>query len=90
MPEFGFTIKGVEGTINVDDNMIELVLNDKQPRTLYRQDLDDHVAYLLGESEYFREDEHFINSILLNRKPQSDFLSATRVDYLLEQVRRKN
>lgn len=90
MPEFGFTIKGVEGTINVDDNMIELVLNDKQPRTLYRQDLDDHVAYLLGESEYFREDDHFINSILLNRKPQSDFLSATRVDYLLEQVRRKN
>ncbi|MGE5661060.1 MAG: hypothetical protein ACM3X1_02320, partial [Ignavibacteriales bacterium] len=81
---------GVEGTINVDDNMIELVLKGKQPRTFYRQDLDDHVTYLLGESEYFREDEHFINSILLNQGVQSDFRSATRVDYLLEQVRRKS
>ncbi len=90
MPEFGFTIRGAEGTIEVDDNMIELTLNGKQLRTLHRQDLDDHVTYVLGESEYFREDEYFIKSILLDQKLHSDFQTATRVDHLLEQVRCKN
>ncbi len=90
MPEFGFTIRGAQGTIEVDDNMLELTLNGKQSRTLHRQDLDDHVTYLLGESEYFREDEYFIKSILLDHKSHSDFQTATRVDHLLEQVRRKN
>jgi predicted dehydrogenase len=89
MPEFGFVIRGTEGTTKVDDNELVFALDNAQPKTWYRQDLDDHVTFLLGESEYFRENDHFIKSIIFNDKSESNFQTATKVDYLLEQVRCK-
>ncbi len=89
MPEFGLAIRGTKGTIKVDDSCVRLLLNLGQSETWYRQDLDDHVSFLLGESEYFRENDHFISSIIQNTKPEPSFQTATRVDYLLDQVRGK-
>jgi predicted dehydrogenase len=89
MPEFGLIIRGIDGTIKVDDNELILVLDSAQPKTWYRQDLDDHVTFLLGESEYFRENDHFIKSIICNTKSEPNFQTATKVDYLLEHVRCK-
>jgi predicted dehydrogenase len=89
MPEFGFAIRGSDGTIKVDDNKLEFASDSAQPKTWYRQDLDDHVTYLLGESEYFRENDHFIKSIISNDKSEPNFQTATKVDYLLEHVRCK-
>jgi predicted dehydrogenase len=89
MPEFGLAIRGSEGAIRVDDSEVVLTLNNAQPRTWHRQDLDDHVTFLLGESEYFRENEHFIESIRFNHVPEPNFQTATKVDLLLDQVRRK-
>lgn len=66
MPEFGLVIRGTEGTIKVDDNELVFALDSVEPKTWYRQDLDDHVKFLLGESEYFRENDHFIKSIIFN------------------------
>ena len=89
MPEFGFILRGTEGTIKVDDNELVFALDSAQPKTWYRQDLDDHVTFLLGESEYFRENDHFIKSIVFNSKSEPNFETATKVDYLLEKVRGK-
>jgi predicted dehydrogenase len=87
MPEFGLVIRGTEGTIKVDDNKLVFTIDNAQSNTWYRQDLDDHVSFLLGESEYFRENFHFINSIISNGKSEPSFKTSTKVDYLLEQVR---
>jgi predicted dehydrogenase len=89
MPEFQLMIRGTKGTIKVDDNELVFALEGEPPRTWHRQDLGDHVAFFLGESEYFRENDHFIKSIILNSKSEPSFQTATKVDYLLEQVRNK-
>jgi len=88
-PEFGLAIRGTEGTIKVDDSVLMFALDRAQSKTWYRQDLDDHVTFLLGESEYFRENDHFIKSIIFNGKSEPNFQTATKVDYLLEHVRCK-
>jgi predicted dehydrogenase len=86
MPEFGFTIHGTAGKIKVDDTELIVTL-DNTNKTFYRQDLDDHVTFLLADSEYFRENAHFIQSIVLNGKSEPSFQTAMKVVYLLEAVR---
>jgi len=87
MPEFGLTIRGSEGMLKVDDNKLEFSLNNSVSTRLYRQDLDDHVPFFLGDSEYYREDDLFIRSMLSGEKPEPGFQTAADVDRLLEQVR---
>ena len=89
MPEFGLTIRGANGLLMVNDDEVRLELDHAESRRLYRQDLDDNVGFLLGGSEYFREDERFIDSIASGYNPESDFRSAMKVDSLLDQVRCK-
>jgi predicted dehydrogenase len=89
MPEFGLTIRGTKGTIRVDDTQLVFASDSAQPKTWHRQDLDDHVTFFLGESEYFRENDHFIKSIIHNSKSEPNFQTATEVDCLLEHVRCK-
>jgi predicted dehydrogenase len=90
MPEFGIIIHGFKGTLKVDDTELILKLNNDDLKTWRRQDLDDHVDFLLGDSEYFREDNYFVNSILTNAESQPNFRTAAKVDYLIEQVRCKS
>lgn len=86
MPEFGLEINGTKGTVKVNDDLISVTLINGETKNMYRQDLDDHVAFLLGESEYYREDDHFIKSIVANAKAEPNFLTASKVDYLLENI----
>jgi predicted dehydrogenase len=89
MPEFRFVIKGSDGVLMVDDSALKLKLNNMQPKEWYRQDLNDNVPFLLGDSEYYRENEHFVESILHAVSPISNFQTAMTVDFLLEEVRTK-
>lgn len=89
MPEFGLTLKGKNGTLTVNDDEVTLTLDSKKPQKWYRLDLDDNVDFLLGAPEYYREDEHFIKSIINKEKIESDFYSASQVDYILDQVKAK-
>jgi predicted dehydrogenase len=89
MPEFGLSIEGTEGLMKVNDDEVELDLRGKKLRTWYRHDLDDSVGFLLGAPEYFREDEHFIESILTARSAESSFHTAAKVDYVIDQVKRE-
>lgn len=89
MPEFVLYIKGTNGWIRVDDNQLETHLNNSAPKKLYRHDLNDYVPFYLGDSEYYREDLHFINAVRSQTIPESTFDSAKRVDFLIEQVKRE-
>jgi predicted dehydrogenase len=89
MPEFGLSIEGTAGKLFVNDDEVRLEIKNEAPKNWYRQDLNDNVGFLLGGSEYYREDEHFIKSILSGTTPISDFKSAIKVDHLLDQVRSK-
>lgn len=89
MPEFGLVIRGTDGIIKVDDSELVFDRDGAETKTWHRQDLDDSVTFFLGGSEYFRENDHFVKSILLNEPLESNFESAKKVDFLLEQVRCK-
>lgn len=87
MPEVGMVVKGTKGTVKVSDDKVELRLNDGETRVWYRHDLNDNVGFLLGGPEYFREDEHFIRSVLEGRVAEPSFCTAAKVDYVINQVR---
>lgn len=88
MPEFGLTIRGNKGIIVVDDYSVSLDLHEGESRRWYRQDLGDSVFFLIGDPEYSREDEHFARSILNGGKVESSFETASKVDYVIDQVKR--
>ena len=90
MPEFGLAIQGTDGKLTVNDDEVRLELNNKTSKNWYRMDLNDNVGFFLGGSEYYREDEHFIKSILSGTIPKSDFKSGMNVDHFLDQVRCSN
>jgi len=89
MPEFGLTIHGKKGTLHANDDEVRLELNGTEPTRLYRHDMNDNVDYFLGGAEYWREDKHFIDSIISGQTPQTNFQCTLAVDSLLEQVRHK-
>ncbi len=89
MPNFGLNIKGSNGVLKVNDFNLCLELNSGVSRTWYRPDLNDNVGFLLGEPEYYREDEHFIKSVLNGGKAEPSFRTASKVDYIIEQVKKE-
>jgi predicted dehydrogenase len=87
MPEFGLVIRGSEGVMNVNDDRVELTLNNGKPSRWYRHDLKDNVGFQLGGPEYFREDDYFIKSVLEKQDADPSFHTASKVDYLIDQVK---
>jgi predicted dehydrogenase len=87
MPEFGLAIKGSKGIMSVNDDRVELELNDGKSSSWFRHDLDDHVGFLLGAPEYFRENKYFVNSVLEKSKIDPSFHTASKVDYIVDQVK---
>jgi predicted dehydrogenase len=87
MPEIGLSFLGSKGAIEVNDDRLLLKLDDGKSSAWYRHDLNDLVSFWLGETEYFREDEHFIKSVLKNQGCEPSFITASKVDFLIDQVR---
>ena len=87
LPEFGLVIRGSEGSMRVNDDRVELKLNDGKSSSWYRHDLNDNVGFLLGAPEYFREDDYFIKSVLEKRSVDPSFHTASKVDYIIDQVK---
>jgi predicted dehydrogenase len=88
MPEIGLAIRGSNGTIEVNDDRVRIEESDKgKSTTWYRHDLNDNVDFWLGETEYFREDQHFIDSILRHGNSEPSFLTAAKVDSVIDKVR---
>ena len=86
LPEFGLIITGSKGTISVNSDRVRIEKDSGECNDFYRQDLDDHVPFLLAASEYYRENELFIKAVMEGGKAKPDFTEAAKVDYLIEQV----
>ena len=89
MPEFGLSIHGTKGVLDVNDDEVKLSLNGSVPKRWYRHDMADNVGFLLGGPEYYRENQQFIQAIIGGEAPESSFRSTLKVDYILEQVRQR-
>jgi predicted dehydrogenase len=89
MPNFGLCITGSAGTMKVNDYGLNLKLLNGDSHEWFRHDLDDYVNFFLGDSEYCREDEAFINSILNGDKIEPSFVTAAKVDAVIDQVKEK-
>ena len=89
MPNFGLTIIGTAGTMKVNDYSLDFKPTNGESHTWFKHDLNDYVCFLLGESEYYREDEAFVNSILKGSKVEPSFLTAAKVDCVIDQVRKE-
>jgi predicted dehydrogenase len=89
MPEVGFLIKGYEGVLKVNDDRVELSLEDGNNYRWLRHNLRDTVAFWLGGPEYFREDEHFVKSIVCNCAAEPSFRSGAEVDRIIDEIKAK-
>ena len=87
MPEFNCSIECSKGRIDVNDDRLFLTLGHGTQKTYYRQDLKDNVYFALGETEYFRENQEFVTSLVENRKCEPSFETASKVDYIIEKLR---
>lgn len=88
MPEVILSIKGSKGLIEVNDDRVTLTLGDKI-LTWYRQNLDDNVPFWLGEPEYYREDAYFVESVRKNSIAEPSFETASKVDLLIDEIKRR-
>ena len=89
IPEVGFRIKGSEGVIDVNDDKVELTLKNESHHSWFRHDLKDTVAFWLGGPEYFREDEHFVNSVISNNAAEPSFYTGARVDQIIDEIKQR-
>jgi predicted dehydrogenase len=87
LPEMGLLVKGSNGTMKVNEDKVELEIDGKDPGLWYKHDLNDNVPFFIGGADYYREDESFVNSIGENRTNEPDFLVASEVEKIIDQVR---
>lgn len=88
MPYFGIDVMGNKGKMRVTDETLELTCAGKVKKW-FKHDLDDHVGFLLGEPEYYREDEIFITTSITESEAEPSFLAASKTDYLIDQIKMK-
>ena len=86
VPEFGLSIQGSKGKIKVDDDVVKFETSSAGSFHWRKHDLKDNVGFLLGAPEYYREDDYFVKSILSGNGAQSNFSSASKVDYIIGKV----
>jgi predicted dehydrogenase len=86
MPEIGLIVKGNKGILKVNDDKLDLTMDNGKVFTVYRQDLDDNTPFFLGGSEYYRENEIFVQSILDRGLVEPNFAAGARVERVINQA----
>ena len=86
MPEVGLSIIGSKGTMVVNDDKVELMLNGGRSFVWYRHDLHDNVPFWLGLPEYYREDLHFVRAANEGHAAEPSFYVASKVDEIISQI----
>ena len=87
LPEIGLVVNEARGILHVNEDRVELNLDDEKPITWYKQDLDDFVSFVLGATEYVREDDFFIRAVADGGLGNPDFSSSSRVNDIISEAR---
>lgn len=90
MPEIGLVVNGANGTMRVDEDKVELKLNVGGSFSWHRHDLGDDVPFFLGGTDYVREDELFVRSIMDGSGAEPSFQTATKVEQIIDRVKKMN
>lgn len=85
LPEFGINIVGTNGSLTVTDDEVSLISSCMR-RRWYRHDLTDQVPYLLVQSEYTRESEHFISCVDKRVGTDIGFDEAAKIDTVIDLI----
>jgi predicted dehydrogenase len=89
MPEVVLSVKGSKGTIEVNDDQVNLTPNNSSKTTWFRHNLNDTVSFWLGNPEYCREDGYFFDSIRNGSITEPSFKTASKIDLLIETIQQK-
>jgi predicted dehydrogenase len=87
LPEIGLVIEGSNGqSLTVNDDKVELREKQGEINVWHKQDLKDNTSFMLGGTDYYREDEEFMKAIKSGNTIEPDFSTASRVDELIDSV----
>ena len=86
LPYIGLLVKGSNGTMKVDEDKVELKTDDGSSFLWHKHDLGDDVSFFIGSTDYRREDELFIRSILEGSHAEPSFQTASKVEEIIDQV----
>ncbi|MEM3697167.1 MAG: Gfo/Idh/MocA family oxidoreductase [Candidatus Bathyarchaeia archaeon] len=86
IPEVGFMIEGSDGSLNVNDDELEVSLKNGKRQKWFRHGLGDFVGFWLGSPEYYREDKRFVEAALRGEPAEPCFETAAKVDRLIDEV----
>jgi predicted dehydrogenase len=89
MAEVDLFVKGTKGTLEVNDDKVRVDLGDKGTTTWHRVDLNDLAPFWIGAPEYYREDVHFIKSIIDGSVAEPSFGSASKIDEKIEIIEKE-
>jgi len=89
MPEVNITVKGVTGSIEVNDDKVKLTNGLGETSAWYRVNLNDDVAFWLGGPEYYREDAYFVECVKSSLVAEPSFGNASKVDMLIENIQER-
>ena len=80
-------IEGSNGqSLTVNDDKVELREKQGEINVWHKQDLKDNTSFMLGGTDYYREDEEFMKAIKSGNTIEPDFSTASRVDELIDSV----
>jgi predicted dehydrogenase len=88
MPEIGVIVKGSKGTLKANEDEVEVSLGRDSPLLWHKHDLGDDVPFFIGGTDYVREDGSFIHAVLQGSPVEPSFSTASRVEELIEHVKR--
>lgn len=89
MAEVDLSVKGTKGSMKVNDDKVRVDLGDKGTLTWHRVDLNDLAPFWIGAPEYYREDAHFIKSIIDGSVADPSFLAASKTDEKIEIIEKE-
>jgi predicted dehydrogenase len=85
LPEIGMKIEGSRGTLEVNEDRVELTSNG-DARCWHRHDLNDHASFVFGAPEYSRENEEFVRAVTDGQNPGPDFAAGTKVEQIIDKI----
>lgn len=87
LPEIGFRAEFENGRVlAVNDDKLELSGGDGQSKVWHKQDLNDNTAFMLGGTDYSREDAMYLDAVKTGKSIEPGFETALKVDEIIEQV----